>query len=330
MMSRIPAFAVAFSSRLVRSVLIVAAIAALNFGIVHMAPGDVADVLAGESGSASPEFIADLRTRFGLDQPLWTQFLIYMGQIAHLDLGYSFRFSRPVASLIFERLPATMLLMVPTLVFALVLGAALGVAASRRAGTWGDAAISAAALVFYAMPVFWVAVMMIVLFSVKLGWLPTGGMITIGAGYSGLAAAADVARHMVLPVVTLSLFHTAFYARLMRASMLEVLGQDFIATARAKGASESRVVYRHALRNALLPLVTVLGLHVANLLGGAVLVETVFGWPGLGRLAFDSVLSRDVNLLLGILLCSSVLVIATNLAIDALYRWLDPRIEAAA
>lgn len=322
------AFARALASRLARSALIVFAIAALNFGIVHLAPGDVADVLAGESGSASPEFIADLKARFGLDQPLWQQFLIYMGRIAHFDLGYSFRFSRPVASLILERLPATMLLMLPTLVLAFALGATLGVAAARRAGKWSDAAISAAALVFYAMPVFWIAVMMIVLFSVKLGWLPTGGMATIGADYSGLAYVGDVARHMALPVVALSLFHTAFYARLMRASMLEVLGHDFIATARAKGAGERRVVYHHALRNALLPLVTVLGLHVANLLGGSVLVETVFAWPGLGRLAFDSVLSRDVNLLLGILLCSSVLVIATNLAIDALYGWLDPRIEA--
>jgi peptide/nickel transport system permease protein len=313
-------------SRLLRSLLIVAAIAALNFGIVHLAPGDVADVLAGESGAASPEFIADLRARFGLDKPLWMQFLIYMGQIAHFDLGYSFRFSRPVAELVLERLPATLMLMIPTLFFAFVTGSALGVAAARRAGKWSDAAVSVAALFFYAMPIFWIGVMMIVLFSVKLGWLPTGGMMTIGTGLSGLPMILDILRHMAMPVVALSLFHTAFYARLMRASMLEIFTQDFVTTARAKGISETRIVYRHVLRNALLPVVTVLGLHIANLLGGAVLVETVFSWPGLGRLAFDSVLSRDVNLLLGILLCSSVLVIITNLTIDAIYQWLDPRI----
>jgi peptide/nickel transport system permease protein len=317
------------SAKILRSVLIIAAIGALNFGIVHLAPGDVADVLAGESGAASPDFIADLRTRFGLDQPLWVQFLVYMGRIAHLDLGYSFRFGQPVASLIFERLPATLLLMVPTLILAFAAGSFLGVIAARRVGRWTDAAVSVAALVFYAMPIFWIGMMMIVLFSVKLGWLPTGGMVTIGAGYTGLAHVADVARHMVLPVVALSLFHTAFYARLMRASMLEVFGLDFVTTARAKGLSETRVVYRHVLRNALLPVVTVLGLQIANLLGGAVLVETVFGWPGLGRLAFDSVLSRDLNLLLGILLLSSVVVVAANIAVDAAYRWLDPRIGDA-
>lgn len=316
------------SSRLFRSAIIIVSIAALNFVIVHLAPGDVVDVLAGENGAASPEFIADLRTRFGLDEPLWKQFLMYMSQIAQFDLGYSFRFSRPVVSLVMERLPATLILMIPTLILAFCVGSALGVAASRRAGKWSDTAISAAALVFYAMPIFWIGVMMIVLFSVKLGWLPTGGMIRIGEDYTGVAHVLDIAHHMILPVVTLSLFHTAFYARLMRASMLQVFSEDFITTARAKGVGETRVVYKHALRNALLPVVTVLGLHIANLLGGAVLVETVFGWPGLGRLAFDSVLSRDVNLLLGILLCSSVLVIATNLLIDALYMWLDPRIGA--
>jgi len=315
--------------RLLRSALIIAAIAALNFVIVHLAPGDVADVLAGESGAASPDFIADLRARFGLDQPLWLQFALYMDRIAHLDLGYSFRFGRPVASLIFERLPATLALMVPTLLLAFSAGSLLGVIAARRVGRWSDAAVSVVALIFYAMPIFWIGIMMIVLFGVRLGWLPTGGMVTIGADYTGLAYLADVVHHMVLPVVTLSLFHTAFYARLMRASMLEASGQDFVRTARAKGLSETRVVYRHVLRNALLPVVTVFGLQVANLLGGAVLVETVYGWPGLGRLAFDSVLSRDVNLLLGILLLSSIVVIAANIAVDAAYRWLDPRIDAA-
>jgi len=317
------------ASRLLRSIVIVAAIAALNFAIVHLAPGDVADVLAGESGAASPDYITDLKTRFGLDKPLSTQFGLYMLQTARLDLGYSFRFSEPVAKLILERLPATLLVMIPTLLLAVATGSVLGVVAARRVGRWGDVAVSVTALVFYAMPIFWIGVMMIVLFSVKLGWLPTGGMETIGAGYGGIRHALDVAWHMILPVATLSLFHVAFYARLMRAAMLEVFNQDFVTTARAKGLGEARITYKHVARNALLPVVTVFGLQVANLLGGSVLVETVFGWPGLGRLAFDSILSRDVNLLLGILLLSSVLVIATNIAVDAAYRWLDPRIGGA-
>jgi peptide/nickel transport system permease protein len=315
-------------ARIVRSVLIITAIASLNFGIVHLAPGDVADVLAGESGAASASYIADLKMRFGLDQPLWVQFADYMSRIAHLDLGYSFRFGRPVASLIWERLPATLALTVPTLFLAFAVGSLLGIVAARRVGKLGDAVVSVASLVFYAMPIFWIGIMMIVLFGVKLGWFPTGGMVTIGAGYSGCAYLADVAHHMVLPVVTLSLFHTAFYARLMRASMLEMFGQDFVTTARAKGLSETRISYRHVLRNALLPVVTVFGLQIANLLGGAVLVETVFGWPGLGRLAFDSVLSRDLNLLLGILLLSSIMVVTANILVDVAYRWLDPRIGA--
>ena len=323
-----PALTKVILSRLWRSAAIVVAIAALNFVIVHMAPGDVAEVMAGESGAASPEYVAELKQRFGLDQPLIVQFFLYMGRMAHLDLGYSFRFGRPVASLIFERLPATLILAIPTLILAFIMGSVLGVVASRRVGTWRDAAISVGALVFYATPLFWIGLMLIILFGVKLGWLPTGGMETVGANYTGLAHMLDVGRHMILPVVTLSLFYMAYYARLMRASMLEVFGQDFIATARSKGLSEGRVAYRHVLRNALLPVVTVLGLQVAHLLGGTVLVETVFGWPGLGRLAFDSVLSRDVNLLLGILLMSSILVVSTNIAVEALYRWLDPRIGA--
>jgi len=325
----VPALIKPVLSRLLRSIAIVVAIAALNFVIVHLAPGDVADVMAGESGAASPEYVADLKQRFGLDQPLIVQFFVYMGRMAHLDLGYSFRFGRPVASLIFERLPATLILAIPTLILAFIMGSVLGVVASRRVGTWRDAIISVGALVFYATPLFWIGLMLIILFGVKLGWLPTGGMQTVGANYTGFAYMLDVGRHMILPVVTLSLFYMAYYARLMRASMLEVFGQDFIATARAKGLSEGRVAYRHVLRNALLPVVTVLGLQVAHLLGGTVLVETVFGWPGLGRLAFDSVLSRDVNLLLGILLMSSILVVSTNIAVEALYRWLDPRIGAA-
>jgi peptide/nickel transport system permease protein len=315
--------------RLLRSIAIIAAIAALNFVIVHLAPGDVAEVMAGESGAASPEYVAELKQRFGLDQPMHVQFLVYLTRIAQLDLGYSFRFGTSVASLIFDRLPATLLLMIPSLILAFATGAALGVLASRKVGSWSDAAISITALVFYATPIFWISLMMIILFGVKLGWLPTGGMESVGANLTGFAKAANIAWHMVLPVLTLSLFYIAYYARLMRASMLEVFGQDFVATARAKGLSETRVAFHHVLRNALLPVVTVLGLQVANLLGGTILVETVFAWPGLGRLAYESVASRDINLLLGILLLSSVMVVATNIVVETVYRRLDPRIRAA-
>jgi len=195
------------------------------------------------------------------------------------------------------------------------------------AGRWPDRILSVAALLFYSVPGFWVGLMLIVLFSVKLGWLPSGGAATIGSGLTGWAALADRARYIVLPATSLALFYVAIYARLTRGAMLEVASQDFIRTARAKGLSPIRVAIRHILRNALLPVTTVAGVHLGGLLGGAVVVETVYSWPGLGRLAYEAVLGRDFNVLLGILLLSSLLVVAVNAALDLLHGWLDPRIE---
>lgn len=315
--------------RLAQAVPIVLGIAVFNFALLHLAPGDAADVLAGEAGGATPEYVEQLRSRFGLDQPLPVQLGRYLVNVARLDLGFSFRHNMPVSELILARLPSTLLLMVSAIALAFGLGVLLGVTAARQVNRLADNVISVAALLVYATPIFWLGLMMILLFSVQLGWLPSGGMLTVGADLSGPALAADVARHLVLPAVALSLFYTALYTRLMRASMLEVFNLEFVTTARAKGLSERAVAWRHVLRNALLPMVTMLGLQTGSLLGGSVLVETVFGWPGLGRLAFEAVLQRDHNLLLGILLLSSVLVVAVNVVVDLLYAVLDPRIETA-
>jgi len=200
------------------------------------------------------------------------------------------------------------------------------VAAARRSGRWLDSVISVLALVVYATPAFWLGLMLIVLFSVYFDLLPSGGMMTIGSGKTGLTLALDIARHLVLPATTLGLFYVAIYARLMRASMLEVYNLDFITTARAKGLTEGRIAWTHAFRNALLPVVTLAGVQFGHLLGGSILVETVFAWPGLGRLVFDALLQRDLNLLLGILFVSSVVVILANLIVDLTYGFLDPRI----
>ena len=316
--------------RLAQAVPIVLGIAVFNFALLHLAPGDAADVLAGEAGGATPEYVQQLRARFGLDQPLPVQLGRYLVNVARLDLGFSFRHNMPVSELILARLPATLLLMVSAIALAFGLGVLLGVTAARHVNRLADNVISVAALLVYATPIFWLGLMMILLFSVQLGWLPSGGMFTVGADLSGPSRAADVARHLVLPAVALSLFYTALYTRLMRASMLEVFNLEFVTTARAKGLPERAVAWRHVLRNALLPMVTMLGLQTGSLLGGSVLVETVFGWPGLGRLAFEAVLQRDHNLLLGILLLSSVLVVLVNVVVDLLYAVLDPRIEAAA
>ncbi len=302
-------------------------IALINFFLLHLAPGDAAQVLAGESGAATPEYMEALRRQFGLDQPLYVQFLRYIGNLVTFDLGYSFRQSLPVSELILQRLPATLLLMGTSIGFALVAGCALGFLAARRAGKLTDTVISIVALLFYATPVFWVGIMLIVVFSVMLDWLPVGGMTSVEANLSGLALVGDVALHLILPAVTLGLFYLAIYARLMRAAMLEVYGQDFVRTARAKGVRPRRIAWRHVLRNALLPIVTTLGVQLGSILGGAVLVETVFSWPGLGRLAFAALFQRDLNLLLGILFCSSVVVVLVNIAVDLVYTLLDPRIE---
>jgi peptide/nickel transport system permease protein len=255
------------------------------------------------------------------------QFFHYAVGLLTFDLGWSPRSNATVASVILARLPATLLLAGGALVCALLFGVLLGVIASRRPNSLTDNAISVVSLVAYAVPVFWLGLMLVVVFSINLGWLPTGGYRSLDRTYTGLAYALDVGRHALLPVLTLSLFYTAIYARLMRASMLEVAGLDYVRTARAKGLSERRVLYGHVLRNALLPIATMIGIHLGAMLGGAVVVEMVYSWPGLGRLAFEAIMSRDLNLLLGILFLSSLLVVAINILMDIVYVALDPRIN---
>ena len=315
--------------RLFQAVPIVLAIIVLNFFLLNMAEGDAVDVLAGEAGSATPEYMAELRAKFGLDQPLPVQLLVYLKNIISLDLGYSFRHDMPVSVLIVDRFWPTLLLMVSTIILAVLFGILLGLVAAINLNTWKDAVISVFALITYATPLFWVGLMMIVVFSINLRWFPTSGMENIAAFYEGFDRFVDISRHLVLPTITLSLFYLALYTRLMRASMLEQYGQDYVVTARAKGLPERRITFGHVLRNALLPVVTMAGVQVGALIGGSVIVESVFAWPGLGMLAFESLFARDLNLLLGIFLISSVLVVVVNLIVDVIYCFLDPRIEVS-
>ena len=312
--------------RLLLLIPVVLAIAALNFVLLHLAPGDAAEIIAGQSGHGTPEFVAQLRREFGLDRPVVQQFFIFAGRLLTLDLGYSFVQSTPVATLIAGRLPATLLLMLSALALAIAGGVVLGVAAARRRGRLADALISVVALIAYAMPTFWLGLMLIVLFSIHLNLLPSGGMTDVVVARTGIAHALDVARHLVLPALTMALFYLAVYTRVMRASMLEVYGLEYIVTARAKGLGERAIAWRHAARNAALPVVTLAGVQFGHLLGGSILVETVFGWPGLGRLVFDALGQRDLNTLLGVLFVSSVVVVLVNLVVDLLYGSLDPRI----
>ena len=313
--------------RLALAIPTICTIVVLNFALVHLAPGDAADVLAGEAGSATPEYMAQLRQRFGLDQPLYVQLVVYLKQVVTLDLGYSFRHGMSVAELIATRLRPTLLLMLTVLVLSVGLGVLLGTIAARNLNRWRDNIISLLAVLAYATPVFWAGLMLIVLFSVKLGWFPVSGMEEVAAFNQGWARVLDIAHHLILPAVTLTLFYLALYTRLMRASVLDQYAMDYVVTARAKGLTERQIAWRHVLRNAVLPVLTMAGVQIGGLLGGAVVVETVFAWPGLGLLAYESLFARDINLLLGIFFISGCLVVVVNLAVDLFYSLLDPRIE---
>lgn len=313
--------------RLLQAVPTILVIVCLNFALLQLAPGDAADVLAGEAGSATPEYMAQLRQKFGLDQPVHVQLVVYLKQVLTFDLGHSFRHGMPVSELILSRLGPTLLLMMTVFLAAVLFGALLGSIAARYLNRWQDGMISVLTVLAYATPVFWAGLMLIVAFSIKLGWFPTSGMQEIAAFHVGWERVVDIARHLVLPAATLTMFYLALYTRLMRASSLEQLSMDYVVTARAKGLTERQVARRHVFRNALLPVVTMAGVQAGALLGGAVVVETVFAWPGLGLLAYESLFARDLNLLLGIFFICACLVVVVNLVVDIVYSMLDPRIE---
>ncbi|SIQ22858.1 ABC transporter permease [Pseudacidovorax sp. RU35E] len=314
-------------TRVAQGLVALVLIATVNFMLVRAAPGDPVSVMAGEAGASDQQFVDQLRREFGLDQPLGTQLATYLGHVVRLDLGFSYRQQQPVAKLIADRLPATLLLTGSAFVLSLIFGVVLGALAARKAGSWLDSAITVVALVFYATPLYWLAMMAVLLFTVQMNWLPGFGFMTVGSGLSGLALAWDIAQHLVLPSLTLALFFMAVYARMTRASMLEVAQMDFVKTARAKGVKPGRIQRAHILRNALLPVVTLAGIQAGSMIGGAVLTETVFAWPGIGRLMFDALLQRDYNLLLGCFLVTAAMAILFNLITDLVYTLVDPRIR---
>lgn len=312
--------------RLSQAVLVMLLVVIGSFILVKLAPGDFVDTLAGTS-EMTAEQMAALRARYGLDQPVPVQLFYYMLRLATLDFGFSPLNNAPVIEVIARRWPVTAILVVASVSISMCVGTLLGVVAARHAGRPVDLGLSVLMLVFYATPSFIIAMILIFVFSVKWNILPIAGFATIGSGYAGLRYAADVAWHLTMPVAALCTFYIAIYGRIGRAAMLEVLRLDFIRTARGKGLSEGRVVHVHALRNALLPLVTMAGLQVSSLVGGAVLIETIFGLNGMGRTAFDAVFQRDTNLLLGVVFVSSLSVVVVNFVIDLLYMVLDPRVE---
>ncbi|HEY0182476.1 MAG TPA: ABC transporter permease [Rhodopila sp.] len=311
--------------RLIGAVPLVFAVVALTFFVIRLAPGDPAVILAGEA--PTPEFLAQVRAENGLDKPVWQQFLTFLGHAATGDFGRSIYAGRPVFDVILERVPATALLAGTAMLLASVAGVLLGVASAKRAGTTGDAAISALSLLGTSVPSFWIGQLLILLFAVWLGWLPVSGMVAPRARYVGFAHIWDVAIHMILPVTTLAVYLVTLIARFTRTAMIEAMSQDFILVTRAKGVSARAILWHHAFRNAVVTTITVIGLEFGAVLAGAVVVEIVFGWPGLGRLFYDAIYRRDFPLLTGSFMFSALVVIAMNTLSEIACAMLDPRLR---
>ena len=302
-----------------------AAILLVGFLLIHLAPGDPVLALAGENGDA--EYYAFVREKFGLDRPLPEQLATYAGNVLSGDLGTSYVQGRPVSAVIAERVPATLLLTGTALLLSSVAGTALGIFAATRRRRWPDVTVTAGILALYAAPVFLVGQLAILLLALRTGWFPVQGMTDPRSDATGLTHVGDVAHHLVLPVLALASQEVAAVSRLARVGLLDEMGRDHVRTARAKGVPERTVVLKHGMRRAMLPVVTVLGGRVGHLVAGAVVVETVFGWPGLGRLLVTAMQSRDVPIVLGVFLLVSLAVVVANLLTDLVYAWLDPRVR---
>lgn len=297
-----------------------------TFVLLENASGDAVDAYLVSIGGGDAGLRDALREQYGLNGSMLARFWLYASSVLRLDLGWSLAFDRPVLGLILERLPNTLLLMGSATALAFILGTALGIVAGARPGGLTDRVLSTLSLTLYATPGFWLGLVLAIVFAVQLRWLPTSGIETIASGKQGFARALDIARHLVLPVASLGLIYLALFLRVMRTAMAAVWPLDFVLFAASKGLSRRRIVLRHVARNAALPLITVLGLQAATMLGGSVVIESVFAIPGFGRLAQEAVSGRDTPLLMGIILTSAVFVILVNLVIDILYSVLDPRI----
>lgn len=313
--------------RLLQIIPVLLMVITINFALVRMAPGDPAVILAGKDGPK--ERVELIRRQLGLDRPVIEQYLIYLRGVAQGDLGTSYSFKQPVRAIILDRLPATLLLTGTAFLFSSLIGIGLGIWSARANNTWLDRAIGGIALTLYSVPVFWLGLLLLLVFGVHLHLLPTQGMRTVTKALTGWRAFVDVARHLVLPGITLAVVQVAEYLRLSKASMVETLGKQYIRTARAKGLAERKIFYKHALRNAMIPTVTAVGLRMGFLFSGAAVIEIVFGWPGIGRILYNAVFARDYPLLLGGFIVTALTVSLSNLVVDLSYRLIDPRIKVS-
>ncbi len=326
--------------RLLAAIPIMLGVAILVFLFMRLTPGDPVDIMMGQGGAVSPGEMEQLRSEFHLDKPLHVQLGYFLGDLLRGDLGYSYVQKRSVTELIGDRLPATIEMALGALIFALLISFPIGIISAVRQNSAVDRLSMAGAFIGISMPEFWFGVLLILLFAVRLGWLPVSGRIDYGTGLvertgfyvldsllaGNRAALISSLKHLALPSVTLGAGAAAVVARVLRSSMIETLRTDYVSLARAKGAPEGRVVLKHALRNALIPTVTVVGLQIGSLLGGNMIVETVFSWPGLGRLVVSAIFARDFPLIQGAVMIYALTFVVANLIVDVLYTYLNPRI----
>lgn len=308
--------------RLLQMIPVILAVTILNFLIINCAPGDPVTVLAGEN--ASQAYMDELREAYGLNESMPKRLVIYLGKLVQGDLGESYTYKKPVSEIIGEKMKVTLLLVLLSEVATIVVGTLLGAFAARREGKWQDTLISNGSMILYCMPVYWLGMLLILLFAVKLRWLPSSGMYSFGV--QQFSKTVDLIRHLILPATALFLVHLPTYIKLTRSSVVEVAQEDYINTARAIGYSEKVVYRRHALRNALLPTVTMAGMSLSTVFSGALLTETVFSWPGMGRMIYDGVAARDYPIIMGGFLVTAILVVVGSFITDLVYMYLDPRV----
>ena len=312
--------------RALSGLLVVLLSVCFNFTLIRLAPGDPIRIMAG-TDNPNEEMIEALQQKYGLDKSIPEQFVMFLGNVAKGDLGYSYISDESVIKLIGEKIGPTLALSLTAVLLSVTIGTLIGIYAARKNGSKFDQFVCSISYVFDATPGFWLGLMMILIFASTLKWFPTSGMVNLRANYKGFAYFADVCRHLVLPITTMVLTQTPYYFRIARSSVLQVMSEDFITTFKATGMKESRIFNKYVLRNAILPTVTVLGMSLAFLLSGSVLIETVFAWPGMGRLMFNSISKRDYPVLTGIYLVTSVVICIAMILVDILYGFIDPRIR---
>ncbi|WP_187432258.1 Dipeptide transport system permease protein DppB [Roseobacter fucihabitans] len=318
----------AILQRVLFGFVLIIAVIVLNFFLLHAAPGDVVDAMLAEAGGGDPEMAARLRALYGLDEPTYIQLIKYLGRVLTGDLGYSFYYDQPVSTLLLQRLPTTLMLTLSALVIAVVFGTLFGVYAAIKPNGLFSNFVTIFSLFGYATPVFWLGMIILLAFALHIPLFPAFGIRSFPEPDTAIARFFDVLNHLVLPTFTLAILYLANYSRISRAAMMDVLGADYIRTARTKGLPETKVIFKHALKNASLPVVTLAGLQLAQVFSGAVLVETVFSLPGVGPLLYESIVRRDFPVILGVLFGAAATTIVANIITDLIYKKMDPRIQS--